>query len=219
MWDCNSTLQGQHWPLAGAVAGHPTHWEVPNSQLWLARGRQSQTALLIPPSPHWVSHPTVKPTTNRSPLATETTAVTVRGTKLSKQQEAIWDGKTLWPCCILLCAGGTVWKIISYLTPNASPFLCLCSVIFQTGMTEALEPEGTPWLLAPGQLSQGSVTSPQWRLQREISRNTLKANSFGQTAVLTWLCAEKWDYSESGFKWGSFLVWSRCAVFWCHLTF
>ena len=97
----------------------------------------------------------------------------------------------------------------------------LCSVTFQIGMRGSLEPGGKPWLLAP----QGSCPRGQpCRLAGDCSGKipVMLKKSIHSDRLLCWLdCVQRngRDYSESGFKWGSFLVWSRHAFFWCHLTF
>lgn len=123
-WDCSSTLQAQRWPLEGAVVVHPTRRAVPNSQLWPAGGRQSQTVLLIPLSPQRVSNPMVKPTTNRSPLTTEQTVATFTATTLTNHQRQSWVAKLYDPAVSCYAPGGIYRERIS---EDDSKCCCLSS--------------------------------------------------------------------------------------------
>lgn len=166
LWDYKSLLQSslhvglqQHPSRPALTSGRSCIWAshtLGSAQLAAPTGggRQSPTALPIPASPHWVPHPTVKPTTTTS-LTTQPTVVTLRATNLSKQPEALWDGKMLWSCCILYVQGGLYRKESAIWLQMLLPFLCLCSVIFQTGMTEAWSPRGPPDCWPQGSCPRG----------------------------------------------------------------
>lgn len=211
MRDGSSTLHAQRWPLQGAVVAHPRAGRyLTHNSVWQGEQEIKRCSSFLPhlrdfypqgkTSHHQIS---TYNRTNSSELYSHQVNEAIRG-------NLGWQN-FMAPLSSATCSGEWWWL------QNLLPFLY--------HLWNRHDKGPSAWGVTPAAALQATSPrgQPHWLSSDRSGKIpiTLKKPIHLDRLLYCLECVQRngRDYSESGFKWASFLVWSRCGFFWCHLTF